>query len=72
MGSIAKPAGTAVKITDNLTSTSANEALSANQGRVLKEGLDQAHAEINNKQKTITSGTGNPSGGSNGDIYIQY
>lgn len=26
----------------------------------------------NGKQKTITSGTGAPSGGSNGDIYIQY
>lgn len=72
MGSIAKPAGTTVKITDNLTSTSATEALSANQGRILKEDLDDANAEINNKQKKITSGTGSPSGGSNGDIYIQY
>lgn len=72
MGSIAKPAGTTVKITDNLTSTSATEALSANQGRVLNEGLNSANAAINNKQKTITSGTGSPSGGSNGDIYIQY
>jgi len=26
----------------------------------------------NNKQKAITKGTGNPTGGSNGDIYIQY
>lgn len=26
----------------------------------------------NGKQKTITSGTSAPSGGSNGDIYIQY
>lgn len=26
----------------------------------------------NNKQKAITRGTGTPSGGSNGDIYIQY
>lgn len=72
MGSIARPASAGVKITDNLTSTSANEALSANQGRVLKEGLDQANAAINNKQKTITSGAGAPSGGVNGDIYIQY
>lgn len=62
MGSIAKPAGSAVKITDNLTSTSANEALSANQGKVLND----------TKQKKITSGTSAPSGGSNGDIYIQY
>ena len=27
---------------------------------------------LNGKQKTITSGTAAPSGGSNGDIYIQY
>lgn len=27
---------------------------------------------INAKQKAITSGTGTPSGGSDGDIYIQY
>jgi len=26
----------------------------------------------NSKQKAISKGTGNPSGGSNGDIYIQY
>lgn len=27
---------------------------------------------VNGKQKTITVGTSTPSGGSNGDIYIQY
>lgn len=27
---------------------------------------------LNGKQKTITRGTAAPSGGSNGDIYIQY
>lgn len=48
-----------------LTSTSTTNALSANQGKVLK-GL------VDGKQKTITKGTASPSGGSNGDIYIQY
>lgn len=28
--------------------------------------------QLNNKQKKITYGTGNPSGGSTGDVYIQY
>ena len=48
-----------------LTSTSTTNALSANQGKVLK-GLVDA------KQKIITRGTATPSGGSSGDIYIQY
>ena len=52
-------------IVDNLTSTSTTSALSANQGKVLK-------ALVDGKQKTITRGTGTPSGGSSGDIYIQY
>ena len=52
-------------VVDNLTSTSAADALSANQGRALNTALS-------GKQKTITAGTGTPSGGSNGDIYIKY
>lgn len=48
-----------------LTSTSTTNALSANQGRALKALIDA-------KQKTITRGTATPSGGSSGDIYIQY
>ena len=52
-------------IVDNVTSTSTTSALSANQGKVLNE-------KIGAKQKTITRGTGTPSGGSSGDIYIQY
>lgn len=53
------------KIEDNLTSTSTTNGLSANQGRILKSSVDE-------KQKTITYGTGAPSGGSNGDMYDQY
>lgn len=56
---------TNVTVEDNLTSTSTENALSANQGKVLK-GL------VDGKQKTITSGTSSPSGGSNGDMYAQY
>lgn len=48
-----------------LTSTSATNALSAAQGKILKGFIDE-------KQKNISKGTATPSGGSNGDIYIQY
>ena len=56
---------TAVSIINNLTSDSTAAALSAKQGKLLNEA-------INTKQKSITIGTSNPSGGSAGDIYIQY
>lgn len=49
-------------INNTLTSTSQTEALSAAMGKKLNE----------EKQKNISYGTANPSGGSNGDIYIQY
>ena len=48
-----------------LTSTSATNALSAAQGKILKNLVD-------GKQKTISYGKGTPSGGSDGDIYLQY
>lgn len=48
-----------------LTSTSATNALSAAQGKNLKSLID-------GKQKTISYGKGTPSGGNDGDIYIQY
>ena len=52
-------------VEDVLTSTSSTNALSAAQGKKLKEVL-----EI--KQNKITYGTDIPTGGSDGDIYIQY
>lgn len=52
-------------INNTLTSTSTTEALSAAQGREIK-------TQIDNKQKNINKGVGAPSGGNNGDIYIQY
>ena len=52
-------------VIDNLTSTSATDALSANQGKAL-------HTALAGKQKTITAGTGSPSGGADGDVYIKY
>ena len=48
-----------------LTSTSTTNALSAAQGKNLKGFIDE-------KQKNISKGTAAPSGGNNGDIYIQY
>lgn len=52
-------------VENSLTNISTDKALSALQGKVLKDELDT-------KQKNITCGTAIPSGGSNGDIYIQY
>ena len=56
-------------IVDNvLDSTSTTHALSALQGKNLNEAVQNLD---NVKQKTITVGTDEPSGGLNGDIYIQ-
>lgn len=52
-------------INNTLTSTSTTEALSAAQGKELKRQIDT-------KQKNINKGTATPSGGTDGDIYIQY
>lgn len=59
-------------INNTLTSTSTSEALSANQGKSLKDLIDSLNTIVNGKQKTISKGTSTPSGGSDGDIYIQY
>lgn len=52
-----------------LTSTSTTNALSSNQGKALKALIEDL---ASNKQKNISKGTATPSGGSSGDIYIQY
>lgn len=44
----AKFTDTHVTVTDNLTSTSTANALSANQGRILKNGLDEANQSLGN------------------------
>lgn len=49
-------------VSNSLSNTSTVEALSAAMGKRLND----------EKQKKLTSGTSTPSGGSNGDIYIQY
>lgn len=54
-----------VSLENSLTSTSTSKALTALQGKNLKDLVDA-------KQKKITKGTSTPSGGSDGDIYIQY
>lgn len=56
---------TANTVIDNLNSDSGTAALSAKQGKALNTALS-------GKQKAISRGTSAPSGGSNGDIYIQY
>lgn len=56
-------------IDNSLDSTSTIHALSALQGKNLKDLVDELDSA---KQKKITCGTSNPSGGANGDIYIQY
>lgn len=38
----------------------------------VQSSLGKLQGQINNKQKTISYGTGTPSGGSDGDIYDQY
>lgn len=55
------------KIINALTSSQYvdGEVLSAYQGKLLND-------KVNEKQKAITYGTSTPSGGSAGDIYIQY
>lgn len=53
--------------TVNQSITTANNNIST-----LQTNLNTANTNINAKQKKITSGTAAPSGGSNGDIYIQY
>ncbi len=51
-------------IADNLTTDDENTALSAKQGKVLKDDMDQLGAEVNenNFGDTIASVSGNPSG----------
>lgn len=52
-------------IENSLTNISTDKALSALQGKILKD-------EMETKQKTISYGLDTPTGGNDGDIYIQY
>lgn len=51
-----------------------NNAISTVNSNIstLQSNLNTTNNNVNSKQKKITSGTAAPSGGSNGDIYIQY
>lgn len=74
------------EIEDSLISDDALKALSAKQGKALNTSLSgmgtrvsslestaASHtALINGKQKAITSGSADPSGGADGDIYLKY
>ena len=54
-----KAGSTTVNVTDSLTSTNTSEALSANQGRILKEQIDEQNAEVvgrlNGVEGTLTN-----------------
>lgn len=54
--------------------TSVNNQISTANSNIstLQNDLNTTNTNVNAKQKKITSGTAAPSGGSNGDIYIQY
>jgi len=58
-------------VIDSLTSTNTKRAGSANQLRVLNAAINSLNSTKVDKT-SITSGTGTPSGGSNGDIYFRY
>lgn len=47
-----------------------NTKITAND--TIPVSLGKLQGQIDNKQKSISRGTGTPSGGSDGDIYIQY
>ena len=50
--------------------TFTNETISSTD--TIQSSLGKLQGQINNRQKSITYGTGTPSGGSNGDVYDQY
>ena len=64
-------------IEDSLTSTSTVKPLSANQGKKLKDLVDNVYTKSDsdsNYQPKVLSGTSDPSSslGEDGDIYLQY
>ena len=64
-------------IEDSLTSTSTVKPLSANQGKELKDLVDDVYTKSesdSNYQPKVLSGTSDPSSslGEDGDIYLQY
>lgn len=64
-------------IEDSLTSTSTVKPLSANQGKELKDLVDDVYTKSesdSNYQPKVLSGTTDPSSslGEDGDIYLQY
>lgn len=76
-----KAGSTTVNVIDSLTSTNTSEALSANQGRILKEQIDEQNVEVvgrlNSIEGTLTNVDErladveqNASGGGNANIHI--
>lgn len=57
---------------NNYTHPSTHSATMIEETTSRRFVTDTEKTTWNSKQKAISKGTGNPSGGSNGDIYIQY
>lgn len=58
---------------DNKDAVLLNDIVLANiKTNTVANDVKNLTTTVNGKQKAITSGTAAPSGGSNGDIYIQY
>ena len=54
------------------TTITSNQTSNNTRFTTIEGNITTLTNSIKGKQKTITSGTSAPSGGSNGDIYIQY
>ena len=57
--------------TINATITS-NQTANNTRFTTIEGNITTLQTSVSGKQKTITSGSSTPSGGSDGDIYIQY
>jgi hypothetical protein len=66
------PVSTAQQTALNLKEDSSNKQTNLNPSATKFPTVDAVNDGLSTKQKTITSGTAAPSGGVDGDIYLQY
>ena len=83
---VSEAVGSMPQVADSLSENDAAKALSAKQGKLLADALSAQESRISSlesgavsintllggKQKTISFGTAEPTGGVSGDIYIKY
>lgn len=62
----------AEEVDSQIDAVNQNIASANSKINTLQTNLNTTNTNLNTKQKKITYGTAAPSGGSNGDIYIQY